>query len=407
MCCRILMPVSLFILFINTVYAEAPKDRDKEYRMQLSNLDTESGKIIEIYAEKPWQNTGVKLHKGEAVIISYLSGKWSVDPFREDHDANGYPGSTVDKDSYVLRFVNEGALCGKIGKAGKSFFIGNTREIIAEEDGELFLIANDDIQQEYGAGFEDNSGYLDIVIYKSPYSSAATPRTSVKKLSCKTEDDLSSKSGISMELIGNYVPIKGFTPEEACRLLINSINPASNWQLSKDGKLIYLVYQKAVEFRENHGYYITLAESYNGERKTINTYVICSNGDIYQEAKAEKGETTYRFVFSILEIPLITEEKSLRDSSDGEMSYNEAYNILAVKVYIYDNLNVHDESSLTYLYQGITEFQGVQYYNFSLCENFGSDNCKKVCDYRVSGHGNILKGIERLNSIVWDPMLVG
>lgn len=407
MCCRILMPVSLFILLINTVYAETPKDRNKEYRTQLSNLDTESGKIIEIYAEKPWQNTGVKLHKGEAVIISYLSGKWSVDPFREDHDANGFPGSTVDKDSYVLRFVNEGALCGKIGKAGKSFFIGNTREIIAEEDGELFLIANDDIQQEYGAGYEDNSGYLDIVIYKSPYSSAATPHTSIDKLSCKTEYDLASKSGISMELIGNYEPIMGFTPEEACRLLINSINPAGSGQLSEDGKLIYLVYQKAVAFRENHGYYITLAESYNGERKNINTYVICSNGDIYQEVKSENREATYRFVFSILEIPLVADEKLLLDSSDSEMSYNEAYNILAVKVYIYDNFKVHDEASLTYLYQGIMEFQGVKYYNFSLCKNFGSNNCKIVCDYLVSGHGNILKGIKHMNSISWDPMLVG
>ena len=404
---RILVPALVFSLFISSVYADTTKVGSMEYRTQLSNLDTESGQIIEVYAEKSWQNTGIKLQKGEAIIISYLSGKWSVDPFREDHDANGYPGSTVDKDSYVLRFVNEGALCGKIGKVGKSFYIGNSREIIAEEDGELFLIANDDIQQEFGAGYEDNSGYLEIVIYKSPFSSVIPEGSSAKKVSCEVESDLESECDIPMELIGNYEPIVGFTPEEACRLLINSINPADEIQVKNEGKLLYLVYQKAADFRGNQCYYITLAESHNGERKNLNTYVICLNGDIYRETKIANGDVAYKLVFAILEIPLVAEEKLLGDPPSGEISYDEAYNILAVKVCIYDKFKAHEESNLTYLYQGIMEFEGVEYYNFSLCENFGSDDFKIVSNYLVSGHGYILKEIKNMDSIVWDPMLVG
>ena len=140
-----------------------------EYRTQFSNVGTSSGKIIAVEAGKRWQRTGVLLHKGDSVIISYLRGRWSINPAQKACDGNGCPGMIADNDSYVMALVNEGALCGKIGEDGEPFFIGNTREIVAEGGGELYLVVNDDIDHERGAGFADNSGELEIVIYIAQY----------------------------------------------------------------------------------------------------------------------------------------------------------------------------------------------------------------------------------------------
>ena len=136
-----------------------------EYRTQFSNVGTPAGRIIKVQAGKQWQRTGIVLHKGDSVIISYLRGKWSANLEQGMYDANGCPGAVADNESYVMRMVNEGALCGKMGKDGAPFFIGNTQEIVVEEKGELFLIINDDITQKLGVGYADNRGHLDIVIY--------------------------------------------------------------------------------------------------------------------------------------------------------------------------------------------------------------------------------------------------
>ncbi len=169
---KLLVPL-LALLLIGTTYAA---DNDKspqlirskpvEFRTLLATDQSPAGKIFEVEAKNIWQRTMIKLHKGDAVIIAYMYGKWSVNPNREAHDAIGYPNSPVENDSYVMKIHNEGALCGKIGKDGKPFYIGNTMKVVAENDGELFLIANDDVKSAEGAGYSDNSGALGIVIYE-------------------------------------------------------------------------------------------------------------------------------------------------------------------------------------------------------------------------------------------------
>ncbi len=169
---KLLLPL-LAILLMGAVYAvdndEAPQllnSEPVEYRTLFATDQSPAGKIFEVGAKNIWQRTMIKLHKGEAIIIAYMYGKWSVNPDRKPHDAIGDPDTPVESDSYVMKIHNEGALCGKIGKDGKPFFIGNTMKIVAETDGELFLIANDDIKSEKGAGYSDNSGAIGIVIYE-------------------------------------------------------------------------------------------------------------------------------------------------------------------------------------------------------------------------------------------------
>ncbi len=130
----------------------------------MSDMIDESTVIIS--ARKRWQDTGIKLRRGETVIISYKRGYWKISPSHKYYTGAGHSKSEVRSRGYVVKGVNEGALCGKIGKDGEAFYIGNTKKIVAEEDGTLYLIANDDIHGKYGSGFKDNSGKLEYVIYR-------------------------------------------------------------------------------------------------------------------------------------------------------------------------------------------------------------------------------------------------
>ncbi len=121
---------------------------------------------LTVSARKIWQDTGIKLKRGDIVIISYKRGYWKISPSHKYYTGVGRSNSEVKARGYVVRGVNEGALCGRIGKDGKAFYIGNTKKIVAEEDGTLYLIANDDIQGKYGDGFKDNTGKLEYAVYR-------------------------------------------------------------------------------------------------------------------------------------------------------------------------------------------------------------------------------------------------
>ncbi|WP_461206294.1 hypothetical protein [Clostridium sp. DL1XJH146] len=104
-------------------------------------------------------------------------------------------------------------------------------------------------------------------------------------------------------------------------------------------------------------------------------------------------------------IPLIIANNiTLSDPPEGELSCNEAYEILSEKVLAYEQIESFDENNLSFLYQGIMVYQGVEYYTLSLCEYYSSDDFEILYAYLVDGQGNVLKGTPYGNSTVWDPI---
>ena len=217
-------------------------------------------------------------------------------------------------------------------------------------------------------------------------------------------NNVSSKFGVLMELIGDNKPIVGFQPEEACSLLVKSIDHVGDKAFKNNDRLLYLVSQKSSIFRGSQCYHITLAEKRGEGYRVLYTFVVCLNGTIYKQGKIINGESDYQIASSIPKIPLNADAELLSDKLDGELAYDKAFKILIVKVFTFDKEVRLNGMNLSYLYQGIMEYQGRYYYNFSLCENYSTDKFKVLSDYLIDGRGAILKGIQTNNSIVWAAM---
>lgn len=97
------------------------------------------------------------------VIIYQALQVCTANPVTGFVDANGNPGLTV-KPGCTLPGINDGALCGRIGTDGEVFLIGDAKEIPISSSGHLFLCINDDLNQEYGPGFRDNEGSINVSI---------------------------------------------------------------------------------------------------------------------------------------------------------------------------------------------------------------------------------------------------
>lgn len=115
-----------------------------------------SDSVMEVFAAKKWQKTGIRISKDEKVVVSRQSGTWSINPNERYCDANGI--SVIGKEGYTLKGAREGALIGKVGSA--IFCIGNNGETPQGAEGELELCANDDMDGKYGKGFADNTGSI-------------------------------------------------------------------------------------------------------------------------------------------------------------------------------------------------------------------------------------------------------
>ena len=128
-----------------------------------------------VNAKQIWQSMGVTVAKGDVINITYLGGRWSVNPAASNLTAAG-TGHYKGKGSFALPGANEGALVGRIGSA-PPMLIGTAREIPSGGmTGELQLATNDDLLQIFTKGYSDNSGSIDvkISIKIKPISTAAT-----------------------------------------------------------------------------------------------------------------------------------------------------------------------------------------------------------------------------------------
>lgn len=120
---------------------------------------------VKVSAKARWTNTGVLVEAGKEILVAYMSGTWTCNPASSaGYDAHGFDGHPAKKD-YVVEGSNEGGLVGKVGD--KTFWIGRVGVVRDVGSGHLFLSINDDQNKEYGVGYDDNDGELNVRIVVS------------------------------------------------------------------------------------------------------------------------------------------------------------------------------------------------------------------------------------------------
>ena len=112
----------------------------------------------EVFANRDWQDTGVKVMPGKTLTILYTSGSWS--PWGGgSYDAIGSGGDPKCSCNVVMG-VSHAALIGKIGD-NAPFLVGNSFKQTIGETGDLFLRIND-------TQLGDNSGSLMVEVILGP-----------------------------------------------------------------------------------------------------------------------------------------------------------------------------------------------------------------------------------------------
>lgn len=109
---------------------------------------------VEVFADRPWTDTGVSVRPGDRLSIEYESGLWSPWP-QGAYDALGF-GGDPRCDCNVLAGASHAALIGKIDH-GRPFLVGNDFSQPVGQAGRLYLGIND-------TRLEDNSGSLTVRI---------------------------------------------------------------------------------------------------------------------------------------------------------------------------------------------------------------------------------------------------
>lgn len=115
---------------------------------------TTDKKVLDVHADKDWQDTGVTIVEGRPVIIE-ASGEWTVQMTYK----LGPDGIDIPEE---LRNFNLGCLVGVIASPGaaqdaKPFFIGSGVQFVAEDSGRLYL-------RMYDGDPKDNAGKLQVII---------------------------------------------------------------------------------------------------------------------------------------------------------------------------------------------------------------------------------------------------
>ena len=118
-----------------------------------------------VVAKSKWQNTNIKITAGTPASIAYVNGAWTANPNDNNGELYGPAGNPTyisAKEGYTMPGENEGALIGKVGDS--VFLVGESGDIPANLTGDLELCINDDLNAQYGAGFEDNLGIMVVQV---------------------------------------------------------------------------------------------------------------------------------------------------------------------------------------------------------------------------------------------------
>ena len=111
-----------------------------------------------------WAKTGVRVSPSARVTLS-VTGTWTISP----QDQNlGPQGTTrfVAMPGYAMPGVAPGAVVGRVGST--VFLVGAGTVVPQELTGELELAANDDVGNQFGSGYADNSGTMQVGIAVDP-----------------------------------------------------------------------------------------------------------------------------------------------------------------------------------------------------------------------------------------------
>lgn len=128
-----------------------------------------------VYARKRWQDSGVHVSAGQKFSITMFwydtRGEHPYDVpdvlwrVNNDHKYYGLTGTGVSAPAgYALPGASEGSLVYRIGD-GPARSALDPSPYTADQSGQIYLIANDDLRGDRGDGFSDNHGRLDIRIY--------------------------------------------------------------------------------------------------------------------------------------------------------------------------------------------------------------------------------------------------
>jgi len=132
-----------------TAEAEAKATAQAQQATATAKARTEY-KNVTVDGKQDWQSSDIFVQKGDGVTISYLSGKWSIDPKNFAYtDANGVNFGAN---------AGNGMLLAKIGE-GSSWKIGNFAEFTALQDGFLYQVMKDC----YNC-YRDNDGAIQVQI---------------------------------------------------------------------------------------------------------------------------------------------------------------------------------------------------------------------------------------------------
>lgn len=122
------------------------------------------GTRIEVWANQPWQDTGIQVQDGARVTIAQVDGAWTAWKSEiEPHDANG---TRLQWDSKRLESAPAGALIGRVGPADReAFFVGRWCERMVGSGGTLYLGINDHQEPDR---YVDNDGSITVLVLIEP-----------------------------------------------------------------------------------------------------------------------------------------------------------------------------------------------------------------------------------------------
>ena len=114
-----------------------------------------------IEATQRWLDTGIVTNADEEpLLITCVGGKWTSNP---NEGFTGPEGNSklLAKRGYALPGAPEGALIGRVNDI--AFLIGE--ENAMPEAGRLWLTINDDLDAQYGDGYSDNLGSIEVEVH--------------------------------------------------------------------------------------------------------------------------------------------------------------------------------------------------------------------------------------------------
>ncbi len=145
-----------------------------------------------VSAQKPWQNSGVFIQRGDTVVVK-AHGKWS--PWAAVGVWTGPEGS--DLYATEVPYISGSALMARVGHKGKPFKIGIGTSFRSRDYGMLYMAMNDSFKNLF-----DNDGKVEFEIYIDTRIAGGTSNgdqhVTPVKVTAYNYDDTTGKGYISV-----------------------------------------------------------------------------------------------------------------------------------------------------------------------------------------------------------------